>query len=86
MSAAGMHVGGGAQYLNAYLNGMQFVLLALEGKLARMGAPSKDELIEAMYEYHELAMSLRERLRERVASLDPDPPAEWGTDDPLLPL
>ncbi|MDX1611836.1 MAG: hypothetical protein R3185_05665 [Candidatus Thermoplasmatota archaeon] len=54
---------GGPAYINAYLNGMQFVLLALEGKLDELEDPSKEEVLEAMYEYHELASRMRDRTR-----------------------
>ena len=54
---------GGTAYLNAYLNGMQFVLLALEGRLGQLDDVDKQDIMEIMYEYHELAMRMRERSR-----------------------
>lgn len=82
MREVGLRTGSSPQYLNAYLNGIQFVLLALEGKLTRMGdRVSKAEVMEAMYEYHELAMRLRKRVRARAASGEPDSVLEWEADD-----
>lgn len=52
---------GGTAYMNAYLNGMQFVLLALEGRLSDADEVGKDEVLALLYEYHELAMRMRER-------------------------
>lgn len=50
-------------YLNAYLNGMQFVLLALEGRLSDLEDPSPAEIRDAMHEYHEMAHRMRQRSR-----------------------
>lgn len=54
---------GGPAYVNAYLNGMQFILLALEGRIQEMEDPDKEELIAALYEYHEMASRMRDRSR-----------------------
>ncbi|HEX9766255.1 MAG TPA: hypothetical protein VGA36_05795 [Nitriliruptorales bacterium] len=56
----------GGAYLNAYLNGMQFVLLALEGRLAQSSETTREDIMEVLYEYHELAMRMRERARSGV--------------------
>ena len=58
---------GGAAYMNAYLNGMQFILLALEGRLEQLQTPSKEHITEVLYEYHELAMRMRERAQLGVS-------------------
>lgn len=54
---------GSPEYMNAYLNGMQFVLLALEGRIEELDAESEEAMREALTEYHELAMRMRERAR-----------------------
>lgn len=54
------------EYLNAYLNGMQFVLLALEGRIDELDG-EEDELRAFLDEYHEIAMRMRERARLGVS-------------------
>lgn len=54
---------GGPAYLNAYLNGMQFILLALEGRLSEEDEPGVEDLRAAMQEYHEMAHRMRQRSR-----------------------
>lgn len=54
---------GSTEYMNAYLNGMQFILLALEGKIAELDGESEEAMREAISEYHEMAMRMRERVR-----------------------
>lgn len=49
--------------MNAYLNGMQFILLALEGRIEQLDAEGQEVMREAVTEYHELAMRMRERVR-----------------------
>ncbi len=49
--------------MNAYLNGMQFILLALEGRIEELDEDSEETMREALVEYHELAMRMRERVR-----------------------
>ena len=51
------------EYLNAYLNGVQFVLLALEGRMEELEASDQEAIREFLDEYHELAMEMRERAR-----------------------
>lgn len=51
------------EYMNAYLNGMQFVLLALEGRIEDLDGKDREDLRSFLDEYHELAMRMRERAR-----------------------
>lgn len=51
------------EYLNAYLNGMQFVLLALEGRLEQLDEDSQETLREVLDDYHQMAMRMRDRAR-----------------------
>lgn len=53
--------------MNAYLNGMQFILLAIEGRLEELDGDSQDEMREVLSEYHDLAMRMRERVRLGVS-------------------
>lgn len=49
--------------MNAYLNGMQFILLALDGRVEQLDQEGQEVMREALTEYHELAMRMRERVR-----------------------
>lgn len=51
------------EYVNAYLNGIQFVLLALEGRMDDLDEGNREVVREFLDEYHELAMRMRERSR-----------------------
>lgn len=51
------------EYMNAYLNGMQFILMAIEGRLSELDPESEEEMRELLQEYHDLAMRMRERAR-----------------------
>lgn len=51
------------EYVNAYLNGMQFVLLALEGRMEEFDDADREIVRGFLDEYHELAMRMRERTR-----------------------
>lgn len=51
------------EYLNAYLNGMQFVLLALEGRVEQLDEDSQETLREVLDDYHQMAMRMRDRAR-----------------------
>jgi hypothetical protein len=55
------------EYLNAYLNGMQFVLLALEGHAEELDGSEAETVREFLDEYHEIAMRMRERARLGVS-------------------
>lgn len=55
------------EYLNAYLNGMQFVLLALEGRMDDLDGEDRAEMRAFLDEYHEIAMRMRERARLGVS-------------------
>lgn len=57
----------GPEYMNAYLNGMQFVLLALEGRVEELEGSERENVREFLDEYHELAMRIRERARLGVS-------------------
>lgn len=57
----------GPEYLNAYLNGMQFLLLAIEGRLAELDEESAAQMREVLEEYHDMAMRMRERSRLGVS-------------------
>ncbi len=54
---------GSPEYMNAYLNGMQFILLALDGRVEKLDEEGQEVMREALTEYHELAMRMRERVR-----------------------
>lgn len=54
---------GRPEYVNAYLNGMQFVLLALQGRLKDLDGDDRRVIEEFVEEYNELAMEMRERSR-----------------------
>jgi len=47
--------------LNAYVNGMQFILLALEGRLEEETDLDEADLRDFMDEYHQMAMRIRSR-------------------------
>lgn len=51
------------EYLNAYVNGIQFVLLALEGRMEELDDDEREALRGFVDEYHELAMRMREQAR-----------------------
>lgn len=51
------------EYLNAYLNGMQFVLLALEGRMDELDEEQQQTVRAFLEEYHALSMRMRERAR-----------------------
>ncbi len=54
----------GPEYLNAYLNGMQFILMALEGRLQEeLDEENLERAQRALYEYHEMAQRMRDRSR-----------------------
>lgn len=55
------------EYVNAYLNGMQFVLLALEGRVEDLDGDERAAMRAFLDEYHELAMRMRERTRLGVS-------------------
>jgi hypothetical protein len=55
------------EYLNAYLNGMQFVLLAIEGRIDEFDDEERETLRAFLDEYHEIAMRMRERSRLGVS-------------------
>lgn len=55
------------EYLNAYLNGMQFVLLALEGHMEEFDGAEQETVRSFLDEYHEIAMRMRERARLGVS-------------------
>lgn len=57
----------GPEYMNAYLNGMQFILLAIEGRLAELDDESEEQMREVLNEYNDLAMRMRERARLGVS-------------------
>lgn len=59
-------------YLNAYANGIQFALLAIEGRLRDLDTLDPLTLRSAIDEYHRMAMRLRARAGERENE-DPTP-------------
>lgn len=55
------------EYLNAYLNGMQFILMAIQGRVEELDEESQETMREVLSEYHDLAMRMRERVRLGVS-------------------
>jgi hypothetical protein len=55
------------EYLNAYLNGMQFLLLAIEGRLEELDEESRETMREVLEEYHQMAVRMRNRARLGVS-------------------
>lgn len=53
--------------MNAYLNGMQFLLLALEGRVEDLEGDDREKIREFLDEYHQMAMEMRERARLGVS-------------------
>lgn len=58
---------GSPEYMNAYLNGMQFVLMALQGRLEELDEESQEALQEVLHDYHEMTMRMRDRIRLGVS-------------------
>lgn len=53
--------------MNAYLNGMQFILLAIEGRMEDLDEENREVMREVLQEYHDLSMRMRERVRLGVS-------------------
>ncbi|MGQ0535561.1 MAG: hypothetical protein ACT4PT_05775 [Methanobacteriota archaeon] len=49
------------EYLQAYLDGMQFALLAIEGRVHQMPVFDRDALLGVLEEYHLMATEFRDR-------------------------